>query len=106
MKLHAILENADGKQVSLSSNERIEATLYDGNKKAYSVYIDWCDIGDIIDDEGNDLPESKKTKGAIVTTQEWRNQSDARRRINTVNKLQGEKCKRCDGLFTNPHRCI
>lgn len=73
MKLYATLENSKGKTVSLSDNERIEATVYDKNMKAYSVTIEWCDVGDIIDDDGNDLPESEKTKGVIVTTREWRN---------------------------------
>ena len=80
MKLHAILENSRGKAVSLSDNEQITATVYDGNKRAYSVTIEWCDIGDIFDHDGNDLPESEKTKGAIVTTREWRNQPDDRRK--------------------------
>jgi len=75
-KLYATLSNSAGKQVSISSNERIEATVYEGNKKQYSVYIDWCDIGDIIDNYGNDLPESEKKKGSIVTVKEWRNEPD------------------------------
>lgn len=73
MKLHATLSNSAGKEVSLSSNERIEATVYEGNKKQYSVYIEWCDIGDIIDNEGNELPESGKRKGSVITVKEWRN---------------------------------
>ncbi len=72
-KLYATLETSNGKQVSISSNEQITATVYDGNKKAYSIIIKWCDIGDIIDNDGNDLPESEKTKGAIVSCREWRN---------------------------------
>lgn len=72
-KLYATLETSNGKQVSISSNEQITATVYDGNKKAYSIIIEWCDIGDIIDNDGNDLPESEKTKGAIVSCREWRN---------------------------------
>ena len=73
MKLYATLENSKGKVVSLADNEQITATVYDGNKKQYSVIIEWCNIGDIIDNDGNDLPESKKTKGSIVTVREWRN---------------------------------
>jgi len=73
MKLYATLETSTGKMVSISDNESITATVYDKNMKAYSVIIDWCDIGDIIDNDGNDLPESEKTKGAIVTVREWRN---------------------------------
>jgi len=72
-RLYATLETARGKQVSISDNESITATLYDGNKKAYSITIDWGDIGDIIDNDGNELPERLKTKGAIVTSREWRN---------------------------------
>lgn len=88
MKLYAIAENADGKEVRIGSNERISVTLYDGNKKAYSVYIEWGDIGDVIDNDGNELPESEKTKGATVTTREWRNQPDEKRIKG--DKLQGE----------------
>ena len=80
MKLHATLENSKGKTVSISDNEEIIATLYDGNKKAYSVMIEWCDICDIIDNDGNELPESEKIKGAIITTREWRNEPDERRK--------------------------
>lgn len=75
-KLYATLETSRGKTVSISDNESITATVYEGNKKAYSVIIEWCDIGDLIDDEGNELPESEKTMGAIITTREWRNQKD------------------------------
>jgi len=59
--------------VSISDNGQIIATVYDGNRKAYSVIIEWCDVGDLIDHEGNELPESKKTKGAIISTREYRN---------------------------------
>jgi len=72
-KLYATLETSDGKTVSISHNEQITATLYDGNKKAYSIIIEWCDIGDIVDNDGNGLPEHERTKGAIVTSREWRN---------------------------------
>jgi hypothetical protein len=80
MKLYATLETSRGKTVSVSDNSEIVATVYDGNLKAYSVHISWCDIGDIIDDAGNDLPEAEKTKGAIVTTREWRNQENDKRK--------------------------
>ena len=73
MKLYATLETSRGKVVSISDNEEIIATVYDGNMKAYSVHIQFTDIGDIMDNDGNELPESLKTKGAIVTTREWRN---------------------------------
>jgi hypothetical protein len=79
-KLYGTLETSRGKIASISDNESITATLYDGNMKAYSVTIEWCDIGDIIDNDGNELPESEKTRGAIVTTREWRNQSEVRRK--------------------------
>ena len=86
-KLYANLENSKGKTVSISDNEEIIATVYDGNMKAYSVIISFGDIGDIIDNDGNDLPESEKTKGAIVTTREWRNEPEERRKV----KATGEK---------------
>lgn len=79
MKLYATLETSRGKVVSVSDNQEIIATVYDGNMKAYSVHIEWADIGDIIDDDGNDLPESEKTKGAIITTREWRNEPQEQR---------------------------
>lgn len=72
MKLYATLENSKGKTVSLADNEVITATLYEGNKKQYSITIDWGDIGDIIDNEGNDLPESEKTKGSLITYRDYR----------------------------------
>ena len=83
-KLFATLETSRGKTVSVSDNNEIIATVYDGSMKAYSVHIDFCDIGDIIDNEGNELPESKKTKGAIVTVYEWRNQSEERRKAHVT----------------------
>ncbi len=92
MKLYATLETSKGKVVSVSDDNEIVATVYDKNMKAYSVIISWCDIGDLIDNDGNELPEIKKTKGAIVTTREWRNQEDDRR------KTKGT-CKHCK--FTN-----
>lgn len=87
-KLYATLENSKGKTVSISDNNQITATLYDGNMKAYSVTIEWTDIGDIIDNEGNELPEDEKTKGAIVTSREWRNQPEERRKrkVNDADK--------------------
>jgi len=79
-KLYATLETSSGKTVSISDNEQITATVYDGNKKAYSVIIEWCDIGDLFDNDGNDLPENEKIKGAIITSKEWRNQTDEKRK--------------------------
>jgi hypothetical protein len=78
-KLFAEIENEEGKRVSLGSNDRISCTVYEGNKKQYSVYIEWGDIGDVIDNDGNDLPESEKRKGSTVTVKEWRNEPDTRR---------------------------
>ena len=80
MKLHGTLETSGGKVVSVSDNEQITATLYDRNKKAYSVTIAWCDIGDVALKEGDEkLPEFHAEMGAIVTTREWRNEPDNRR---------------------------
>lgn len=62
MKLYATLETSRGKKVSISDNEEIIATVYDGNKKAYSVIIEWKNLGDI----------EKPIMGAIVSTREWR----------------------------------
>lgn len=69
-KLYATLENSKGKTVSISDNETITATVYDGNMKAYSVTIEWCNVGDI----------EEPTMGAIVTTREWRNQPEENRK--------------------------
>lgn len=69
MKLYATLETSRGKTVSISDNEQIVATVYDGNKKAYSVIIEWCNVGDF----------EEPTMGTIVTTREWRNQPDEKR---------------------------
>lgn len=63
MKLYATLETSRGKNVSVSDNEQITATVYDGNMKAYSVIIEWCNVGDY----------EKPTMGALVTVREWRN---------------------------------
>ena len=71
MKLYATLETSRGKVVSISDNSEIIATVYDGNLKAYSVHIEWCNVGDI----------EEPTMGAIITTREWRNQPDNRRKI-------------------------
>jgi hypothetical protein len=95
-KLYATLSSSAGKEVSISSNERIEATVYEGNKKQYSVYIEWCDIGDIVDNYGNELPESEKTKGSIITVKEWRNEPDERRERmeNIVDKVNAKRIAR------------
>lgn len=70
MKLYATLETSKGKVVSVSDNTEIVATVYDGNMKAYSVIIEWCNVGDI----------EEPTMGAIVTTREWRNEPEDRRK--------------------------
>lgn len=83
MNLFATLETSRGKVVSISDNEQITATVYDHNMKAYSVIIEFTDIGDIIDDEGNALPDGQRTRGAIVTTREWRNTDDRKGKCTT-----------------------
>lgn len=72
MKLYATLETSRGKTVSVSDNESITATVYDRNMKAYSVTIEWCNIGDF----------EEPTMGAIVTTREWRNRPPTNDRQN------------------------
>lgn len=80
-KLYATLETSRGKVVSVSDNESITATVYDGNKKAYSVTIEWADIGDIAMNPGDEKhPGFHAEKGAIVTVREWRNQPEERRK--------------------------
>jgi hypothetical protein len=81
MKLYATLETSKGKVVSVSDNEEIVATVYDGNMKAYSVIIRWTDLGDIALNEGDEkLPEFNKEMGAMITTREWRNEPNNRRK--------------------------
>ncbi len=77
-KLYATLETSRGKTVSISDNEQITATVYDGNMKAYSVIIEWCNIGDV----------EEPTMGAIVTTREWRNRppTDDRKQVKSTAK--------------------
>ncbi len=65
-KLYATLETSKGKVVSVSDNNEIVATVYDGNMKAYSVIIEWCNVGEY----------ENPTMGAIVTTREWRNRPE------------------------------
>lgn len=89
MKLFATLETSRGKTVSVSDNESITATVYDGNMKAYSVIIEWCEIGDctLPHDHDSAMSEScEPTMGAIVTTREWRN----REKTNDRQKAQRE----------------
>lgn len=76
MKLYATLENSRGKSVSIADNEQIIATVYDGNMKAYSVIIEWCNVGDI----------EEPTMGAIVTTREWRNREQTNDRLKAQRK--------------------
>lgn len=85
-RLYAEIEDENGKTKGMASNEKLAVTVYDGNKKAYSVYIEYTDTGDLFDDNGDELPESEKTKGAIVTVREWRNQPDDRRTPENIKK--------------------
>lgn len=109
-KLYATLETSKGKTVSVSDNEEIIATVYEGNMKAYSVHIAWCNVGDPdhwecpecghfedwndYEDGGPlcpkcdiDMKHNKAEMGAIVTTREWRNEPEERRKV----KATGEK---------------
>lgn len=120
MKLYATLETSRGKTVSVSDNETITATVYDGNMKAYSVIIEWCNVGDsdiweckdckheeqwtnyedgtpVCPTCDHDMTQKPLTMGAIITTREWRN------RPKTNDKQ--ERCNICDGAFYNGHRC-
>jgi hypothetical protein len=85
MKLFATLETSKGKVVSVSDNEQITATVYDGNMKAYSVIIEWCNVGD------NEEP----TMGAIVTTREWRNRPQTNEKCATCMSFTNGYCDRC-----------
>lgn len=80
MKLYATLETSRGRKVSISDNEEIIATVYDGNKKAYSVIIEWTNLGDI----------EKPTMGALVRVREWRNASNEKRGYSFLTS-----CRRC-----------
>lgn len=105
MKLYATLETSRGKTVSVSDNEQITATVYDGNMKAYSVIIEWSINGDsehyecqncgskqegegFTNEAPNECNTCKRTGftlipaeyGAIVTLREWRNEPDNRRK--------------------------
>lgn len=102
-KLYATLETSRGKIVDVSDNQEIVATVYDGNKKAYSVIIEWANIGDLdvwkcpdcghFEEWNNyndgtpicpscdiDMKLQPAVMGAIVTTREWRNQPYKKRR--------------------------
>lgn len=76
-KLYATLENSKGKTVSISDNNEIRATVYDGNLKAYSVIIEFTNVGD---PEGSESEGGVPFYGAIITTREWRNEPDDRRK--------------------------
>jgi hypothetical protein len=89
MKLYATLETSRGKTVSVSDNESITATLYDGNMKAYSITIDWCNIGDL----------EEPTMGAIITSREWRN------REKTNDKQKKNACRDCGGKINEGQVC-
>jgi len=101
-KLYATLETSKGKTVSVSDNEEITATVYDGNMKAHSVIISFGDIGDIIDDNGDILPDSKRTFGATVQSREWRNEPEERRQV----KVTGiNRCEHRDTTDTVHGKC-
>lgn len=70
-KLRATLETSMGTTISIDDNKEIIATVYDGDLKAYSVHIEFCNIGDI----------ENPTMGAVVTTREWRNEPEERRKV-------------------------
>jgi hypothetical protein len=89
MKLYATLETSRGKTVSVSDNESITATLYDGNMKAYSITIDWCNIGDL----------KKPTMGAIITSREWRN------REKTNDRQKKNACRDCGDKISDGQVC-
>ena len=131
MKLYATLETSTGKTVSVSDNESITATVYDGNKKAYSVYIEWTTVGDpehgkclecgaLIErtDEcpmcgnlnQNTIEVIPAVMGAIVTTREWRNKTDEKRQAKSTGECvafrgNGDKCKLAatKGDYCNNH---
>lgn len=76
-RLFATLETSKGKTVSVGDNEQIVATVYDGNMKAYSVIIEWCNMGD---PDGSESEGGVPHYGALITTREWRNEPDERRK--------------------------
>jgi len=85
MKLYATLETSRGKTVSVSDNEEITATVYDGNMKAYSVHISWTNVGDL----------EAPTMGAIITTREWRNEPEERRKVKATGEISDDGKWRC-----------
>lgn len=76
-KLYATLETSRGKTISVADNEQIIATVYDGNMKAYSVIIEFTNVGD---PEGSEAEGGQPCYAAIVSTREWRNEPDERRK--------------------------
>jgi hypothetical protein len=96
-KLYATLETSKGKTVSISDNESIIATVYEGNMKAYSVTIYWTDIADIaLNEDDTKLPEFHKEMGAIVTTREWRNREKTNDRQDNKKVFYGEEPTKAD----------
>jgi len=97
-KLYATLENSKGKTVSISDNEEIKATVYDGNMKAYSVIISWYNMGEPEGEEGG-TPDY----GAIITTREWRNEPEERRKVKATGTkelmIEQGTCKKCGKYF-------
>lgn len=70
MKLYATLETSKGKKVSISDNEEIIATVYEKNLKCYQIIISWVNLGDL----------ENPIMGAVVTSREWRNKEEERRK--------------------------
>lgn len=102
-KLYAEIENSKGKKVSLSDNEQLTCTVYDGNMKAYSIIINWASLGDpdhwkcpecgylqewdnyedgtpICPECDSDMVHQKQVFGAIISHREWRNRPQTKDR--------------------------
>lgn len=89
MKLYATVENEKGKSLGLGSNDRLSVTLSCKNYKQYSVYIEWCDIGDGV-------------MGPIVTVRDWRATEEGSHDV-----TEGEphetfrNCSKCESPMTD-----
>lgn len=101
MKLYATLETSRGKQVSISDNEQITATVFDGNMKAFSVIIEFANIGD---PEGSEKEGGKPCMGAIITTREWRNRPKTNDRKNPPVKYH-QGARYIDCALDNKNDC-
>ena len=91
MKLYAIIKNEEGKELKIGSNEMIECTLYEKNKKQYSVYIYWENVGDF----------EKPVMSSVITTREWRNEPNNKRIMPKSQKQKGEICTHCGKRHKN-----